>query len=136
MDLNDVKCSLGRCLLKPEFLDRFYEVFLNSHPSFPRLFENTDFKKQKALLQTTINYLLMYAEGSKFASTQLEKVAVIHDEEHVNIKPAYYKYWTESLMQVVKEHDKDFSPELEQQWRQVVDPGIQLFISKYKVQAA
>jgi len=33
-ELEAVKHSYGRAALKPAFFDRFYDIFLGSHPSF------------------------------------------------------------------------------------------------------
>lgn len=44
------KDSFGRCISTPQFIDRFYEIFLASHPAVKPMFRNTNFVQQKELL--------------------------------------------------------------------------------------
>lgn len=132
MSIDNVKLSFGRCILKKDFFDRFYEIFVESHSSFKDLFANTDMEKQKALLRGSINSSIMFAQGSAFAKNELDKVAIVHDQNHKNIKPEYYPYWIDSLVTTVKEFDKNMTPQLEQEWRQCLKSAVDVFIEHYK----
>ena len=130
--------SYGKLSMQGTFFDRFYEVFLNSHPAIKPMFAQTDFATQKQLLKKTITWLVMNARGSAMAAEKLREVAVIHDKDHVNVRPELYRYWTESLIQVIKEHDPKFDSELETLWRDSIRKGIDVFVAHYdgKDQAA
>ena len=132
IDMDKIKESYGKCVLEEGFFDKFYFTFFNSHADFKPLFSKTDFNKQKQLLKETINFMIMYANGSGIAARTLDRVAILHDKDHINIRPEYYKYWVDSLIDTLKEFDKEFDDSLEHNWRETLDQGIQLFISRYE----
>lgn len=132
MDLDAVKINYGKCSIKPDFFDRFYEHFLASHPNFKPMFANTDFSKQKELLKNSITYMIMFATGSGFAKGEIDRISVIHDDKHFNVKPEYYPFWVDALIKTLKEFDPEFSSELEQSWREVTQLGINSFIEKHR----
>ena len=49
--LEIVKQSYGRACLAPHFIDRFYDIFLGSHPSIKPMFKHTDFARQKTTFE-------------------------------------------------------------------------------------
>ncbi len=132
MSDTDVMQSYGRCCMVPSFFDDFYQTFLASHPDLPPMFANTDFSKQKSLLKAGINFAIMFGQDqSAFAKNKLEQVGDIHSKERFNIKPSLYPFWVDSLIATIKKHDKKFSNEVENAWRQALQPAIDVLISKY-----
>ncbi|MDH4121869.1 MAG: globin [Deltaproteobacteria bacterium] len=112
--------SFGRCLMKPDFFDRFYEVFLSSNPVIKGYFKNTDFTKQKQLLRQGLSAALLYARGSGSAKFLVDNITKTHSRHQLNITPGLYPYWIDSLIKVVEDCDPKFTPELEKEWRQTI----------------
>lgn len=131
--LEHVNQSYGRCSISPAFFDSFYDIFLASSPKLAPMFANTDFTKQKALLKSSISFVIMYAkdQNGAFAKGKLTSIGEIHDTKHRNVSPDMYPLWIDSLIAAIKKHDPQFSPALEKDWREVIKPGIDLLISRY-----
>lgn len=130
-DFQDVQASFGRCALNPDFLDAFYKKLMTTSPEVAMLFRNTDFKRQKKVLQMSINMLITHAMGTGIMVDYLQQVGEIHSRRGLNIAPHHYLTWLNSLMQTVKECDPKYTPQLEQAWRACLNPGIELIKSKY-----
>jgi hypothetical protein len=54
--------SIERCSCKPDFLRRFYTLFLASSDTVAKKFEHADLRKQARLLKTSL-YIMMLASG-------------------------------------------------------------------------
>ncbi len=65
------------------------------------------------------------------AHKELEKLAVRHDRNHLDIKPEWYVNWIDALLHAVSEHDPEYSPEVDAAWRAALADGIELLKSKY-----
>lgn len=131
MGFKEVQESFGRCGLNPDFLDTFYKYFLATSPEISALFKNTDFKKQKKVLQMSLSMLITYAQGTGVVDGYMQQLAEKHSKQNLNIEPRHYTTWLNSLMLAVKKHDPKFSPELEQAWRTCLSKGINTIIAKY-----
>lgn len=123
--------SYGRCCIRPTFFNDFYKRFTTGSAEVGRMFKNTDMNKQKQLLKSGISLMLMYAKGHPTAESALQRIAIIHDKNHINVKPELYKYWVDCVLDTIKEHDKKYTPEVERAWKKVFSQGINFFISKY-----
>lgn len=129
-----VQQSYGRCCLQVDFWDRFYDTFLKSSPEIAEKFKNTDFTKQKEIIKTSLNFVIMFAkdENNSFAKTKLESVGDIHSRGRVNIAPTMYKLWIDSLLATIAHYEGEkFTPELQQSWREILHPAIELLKSRY-----
>ena len=67
--------SLTRCLGMPAFLDRFYEVFLESSPEVAEKFKHTNFARQKVALGQSLYLMVMAAEGVRYHAPYATVVA-------------------------------------------------------------
>ncbi len=132
-ELTPVRQSYGRCALKPDFIDYFYDEFLKSHPAIAPMFINTDFKIQKELLQTGIGMLLAYLEGKPAGKMTIDRIAVSHNKTHMNIDPNFYQYWIDSLIKAVKHCDSRYTPDLERSWQKVLRAGVDCIASQHDV---
>lgn len=130
--LESVKQSYGRACLHPKLIDRFYSIFLESHPDIRPMFRNTDFTKQKQLLKTGVIMMLSYLEGNAFWSANLDKIAESHSKKNLTVSPTLYSYWIDSLIRTVKENDDQWTPELERNWRKVLKIGVAYITSRYE----
>ncbi len=135
-DIDEVRLSFGRCLLSTKggkpFLELFYELFIDSHPDFKRLFANTDVPKQLITLKNGLNMAIMYAGGDVFvAKDVLEKISRTHSRAKLDIKPEYYPFWVGSLLRAIKIKDERCDDALEAKWRQVLQCAVDFIASGY-----
>ena len=130
-EIKNVQASYGRALWDLDFLDKFYAIFLKSHPEIGTRFANTDFEKQKDLLRHGLMSVLMFAEGQPSARSCLQRISETHSRENMGINPDLYPHWVDSLMQAVAKSDPKFDQALEAEWRKVIAPAIELIKSGY-----
>lgn len=123
--IRKVKRSYSRCFMDDvDFIQSFYDIFLESNPVISKLFENTDFKQQKLLLRQGIHCFIMYAEGLFAGGFCLDEITESHNRKNYNINPKMYIYWKESLLKALSQQDKQFNEELAILWSEVIDKGI------------
>ncbi|MDH4121870.1 MAG: globin [Deltaproteobacteria bacterium] len=127
-----VSTSFGRCLMKPDFFDRFYDIFLASTPTVKEKFKNTDFSKQKQLLRQGLSASLLYAQGSGSAKFLVDNLRKTHAKDRLDIHPSMYPFWVDSLIKTVAESDPKFSPELEKEWRQTIAQVVDYISAGYQ----
>jgi hemoglobin-like flavoprotein len=129
--LEFVKQSYGRACLAPHFIDRFYDIFLGSHPSIKPMFKHTDFARQKQLLRTGIAMLLSHVEGKTAGTMTLNRIAESHSKRNLNIHPSLYQYWIDSLISAAKECDAKWAPDIERAWQKVLRAGVDYITHSY-----
>ena len=123
-DIEEVRMSYGRSLSNRKLIDRFYEIFMASHPDIPKLFENTDFDKQKDLLSQSINMAILFPQKNKIATNAIDRISKTHSKENMDINPEFYPYWLDSLITTLSESDPEFTTDLERQWRLILQETI------------
>ena len=132
MDVIDqIRASFDRCEAAGDFAEQFYEVFLKSSPVVAPLFAKTDFTKQRKLLRATVYILVTRNLEDLQAKEALVRIGHSHSRAQLNIRPALYEVWLDSLCETVKRMDPDWSPDIEQWWRDRMRPGIDLITSLY-----
>jgi hemoglobin-like flavoprotein len=122
--------SLERCSAQPDFLGRFYRLFIASSDVVAKKFEHTDLKKQARMLRTSL-YIMIEGSGEPGRETQLERLARRHSRGDLDIKPELYDLWLEKLLQAVGETDPQFDAPTEAAWRRMLQPGIDIMKSGY-----
>ena len=122
--------SIERCSCRPDFLRRFYMLFLASSDTVAKKFERTDLRKQARLLKTSL-YIMMLASGESEQIVHLERIAKLHSRAGLDIKPELYELWLDRLVEAVKEFDPMFDPETETAWRRMLQPGTEFMKSRY-----
>lgn len=121
----NVQRSFGRALINnPKLIDRFYEIFIDSHPAIRPLFRSTDFAHQTEVLKQGLNIAIMYAQGHPVAENSLKMLRKSHGREGMNIDPKLYKHWVESLIKAIVEADHRFTPDIEREWREVLQKTV------------
>ncbi|MFP3874598.1 MAG: globin [Thiohalophilus sp.] len=129
---DDLHQSYGRCLHNGGFIERFYDIFLDSHPEVKNAFANTDFDRQRRLLRRTLSNSIMYAAGSNIVKREVDKMAEIHSRRgHAPVQPHLYDNWLNSLIKAVGETDPQFDSKLESRWREAMGKIIGHFSSQY-----
>ena len=131
VDYETVEASYDRCLEDEEFFDTFYDIFLGKSDEIPPLFENTDFKKQKQMIRMSVRMLVRLGLGEPATVHAIQKLGELHSSREKNIRPSLYALWLDALCESIKSHDPEYTPELEQQWRDTMQPGIQMMIEMY-----
>lgn len=119
-DVAAVRKSYGRVVARPGFFDRFYALFLKSSPQITKLFAKTDIAKQGEMLERSMSMALLFPQRNPIAKQVVDRIRVSHSRANLNVDPALYRFWLDSLVQVVAETDPEFTPMLEQQWRRVL----------------
>lgn len=128
----DLQQSYGRCLRDKNFIDRFYAVFMASHPSIRPMFKLTDFGQQRVALRHGISVAILHAAGSPLSKRTTERMADVHGSKgRAPVDPALYPHWIDSLLQVVGETDEEATPELLVRWRQAMDAVCGTFARRY-----
>jgi hemoglobin-like flavoprotein len=120
---NQVVASYHRARQTGELFDTFYNLFLGKSPEIPPMFARTDFPHQKLMLRESILEMLVFAQtGSGHA--EIKRLAERHHQ--LNVKPAHYEWWLDSLCEALAKHDREFDSVLEQKWRDAMRKGIEL----------
>lgn len=117
--------SLERCTEHPQFLARFYEIFLASSPDVADKFKHTNFNRQRRMLKSSLYLLIFASEGKPEGLSHLDRMAEVHGKGHLDIPEFMYELWMESLLKAVREFDVAFSPRVEQAWRNMLLEGIE-----------
>ncbi len=130
-EISKVRLSYGRAISKRQFMDRFYELFMQSSPIVARKLAATDIEKQQELLSQAVNMVILFPQGNRIARNAIKRIRESHQRDGLDIKPEYYSFWVDSLATALAEHDPDFDGELEQAWRKVVQDAIDYIIEGY-----
>ncbi|HLT28458.1 MAG TPA: globin [Myxococcaceae bacterium] len=120
----DLSRSYGRCLLDPQFLDRFYDRFIASSPAVAERFAKTDMARQKDMMRSSLSMLVMFDKGKPIARPTLDQLRVSHGPGRYAIPRQMYEDWLECLLVSVRESDRQLTPELEARWREAMTKGI------------
>ena len=130
-DLDAVTASFHRCRADERFIDTFYERFLGKSAEVAAKFRATDFTRQKFMLRESLLMILLFHHGEQGAIEELERLGERHSRRGIDIPPRLYSLWLDSLCEAVAAHDPEYQLPLDEQWRAVMQPGIDLLISKY-----
>ena len=130
--LEQFEDSLRRCNADPGFLDRFYERFLASSPKVREKFRDTDFVRQKRMLQASLQLLLVAAQDDGERPTPyLDEVAARHSASQMGIGAELYDLWLDSLLATASQVDPAWDAEVEEAWESVMAVGISYLVSRF-----
>jgi hemoglobin-like flavoprotein len=93
------------------------------------MFAKTEFPRQHKLLQHGLGLLLSYANRAD--DTLLDRIAARHSSSGIDVPPALYPLFVESLLATVRELDPRCTSEVEEAWREALEPGITYMQSRY-----
>ena len=128
--VSTIHSSLNRTVVDKHFFDRFYDVFISSHPDIAPLFANTDMESQKAMLHHGLMQSLAYLDGKSTGRLTMERIRHSHGPDAMNIPHEPYDYWQRSLLQVVEETDPRYSPEIAKAWKEFSQTVVELISGK------
>ncbi|MDA0578312.1 MAG: globin [Verrucomicrobia bacterium] len=124
--------SFRRCQTASGFFALFYDKFLATSPEVAAHFRNTDLRKQSMVIQASFQMMLLAAMKNGAATTYLHNIAERHSRQQLNIRPALYDLWLQSLLATVAETDVEFDQRVEDAWMAVLEPGIAYMKSRYE----
>jgi hemoglobin-like flavoprotein len=129
-----VEQSYGRCLTDPEFLSRFYQIFMDSHELIRPLFANTDLERQTQVLRNGLGMMIQDMEDPTDAVVVhgLKRIRTSHGQHHLNIHPHLYDYWFDSLIRAIRICDPACNRDVEEAWHIALQPGIDFIRSGYR----
>jgi hemoglobin-like flavoprotein len=131
-NFDDLQQSYGRCLRSKGFIERFYEIFLASHPAIAPMFASTDFTTQRMALRRGISMAISHADGSGLVRRGIDEMASVHARSgRAPVPPALYGHWVDSLLQAVSECDPQASPALLERWRLGMGAVVATFTARY-----
>ncbi|QDU92629.1 globin domain-containing protein [Lignipirellula cremea] len=124
-----VIASYHRARHTDQFFDTFYGIFLRKSPEIQLMFVHTDFPHQKLMLKESLLELLLFAECPAECEV-IQRIGRRHTE--LKVKPEMYAMWVDALCEALALHDPEFSADLEQAWRNAMQPGIDLMLTVAK----
>lgn len=122
--------SFERCINDLNFLDKFYDIFLSSSEEVSKMFKNTEMGTQKSMLMTSLVYM---TRANNDSPSLLLNIADQHNRNNLNIKPELYSLWLDSLIKSAYFIDPTFDGKTETLWRTILQPGIDLMVSRYQM---
>ena len=125
------KASYERCCAEPGFLRAFYDDFFARCPEAKPRFARTDFERQNKLLRHAFSLLLLFPNEPRTEPGLLTRVAERHSRRDLDIPPALFGPFLDSLIATVERCDPKFSPAVERAWRETLAPGVAYMQSKY-----
>jgi len=114
---------LGNGAYNPAFIGTFYDVFLATSPAVADKFARTDMSAQRTMLHDSLLIMVDF-NRTRVPTAALEKLATIHSRAQHDVSPAFYDLWLDSLVGAVRQHDPEFSAEVDLAWRIALAPGI------------
>lgn len=125
MDASEIESilnsSLQRCMQNRQFMTIFYERFINSAPEIKHLFKNTDMEKQFEMMGKSL-YAMISASEANWQNDQ-ELIDLSRKHREMNINPAYFELWENSLLSTIKECDPSFDENVSNSWKVMIKRG-------------
>ena len=125
--------SLKRCLVQPEFLLHFYALFMDVSRGNPPEVRAHRLQAADPRPRRSFWVLSVAAQSPKSSPAwgDLPRLAARHSRNDLDIPPGLYDTWLDCLVEAVRRHDREFSPEIEDAWRKTLAVGIEYMRSKY-----
>ncbi len=125
------RASLKRCLESPDFIDRFYDFFVNSSPLVAEKFTNTDMTHQKQMLKNSLYVLELMAGHDPKTMNSLQSLAHSHNRSGHAITGQLYDLWLDSILKAAQSCDSSFDSATVDVWRRAMMPSINYLHSHY-----
>ena len=124
---NKLTASYYRCRRDERFLDTFYDGFLSKSPAVAQMFAETDFTIQKLVLRQSLLDMLGFYLEMPGTHEEIKRLGLRHKE--LGVTPEMYATWLDSLCEAIKKHDRRYTAELEQLWREAMLKSIKEMIA-------
>ncbi|WP_210396480.1 globin [Motiliproteus sediminis] len=113
-----------------EFIDNFYQRFMETSSDVTARFANVDMDHQVVMLRGSLELMLGCVHEQDPAQS-LAALAELHSRRGVDIPPQLYDYWLSSLLSTVRAYDHECDAELLAAWERVLSPGIRCMKAGY-----
>jgi len=123
--------SFARCDSSGRFASTFYDKFLAKSPEISVIFSDTNFAQQQKLLRATVKVMVNKRLDNPDLRHHIETIAKTHNRNGYDIPPSLYVLWLDALCETISELDPEYSIELEQYWRNNMQPSIDFITSAY-----
>ncbi len=123
-DIRIFNDSLDRLIAHPGSLERFYERFIGGSERVAKLFEGTDFERQKRALKASLYTAMLAADNNQPAIDQLQQLAQSHHE--MGVEAEHYDFWLNCLLATVRECAGSLDARTERAWRSVLAVAISI----------
>ncbi len=123
--------SLARCSADEQFIPRFYDRFLSSSEGIKEKFESADFERQNIMLLRSLQLAAGATSGDPASLKEIQERGETHDRSHLNIEPSFYELWLESVIQTAREFDTEWTPPIEEAWREILGFVINRMVKAY-----
>lgn len=125
--------SLKRCLARPEFLHDFYRAFVGSSDEIRAKFRDTDFERQTRMLADSLMVMAVSAQGREGSPARgdLPRIAQRHSRQDLDIPASMYDTWLSCLLDTAGRFDPEFSPGIQDAWRETLTAGIDYMRARY-----
>ena len=127
----EVRLSFERCEAHGDFAETFYAAFMNSSPEIAPYFGQTDFARQHRVLRDSVHMMVSRDVADPEFRSMLTRLGTSHSREGRSVLPKLYELWLDSICEVAKALDPDWSDELERKWRVRLRAGMQLIMAAY-----
>lgn len=129
--MNRAKESYERCCRHEQFLHQFYLNFLEGCPEAAPMFASSDFDRLTRLLRHAIGLLLIFPAQPAGETNVLTRIAERHSRRDLDVDPALYTPFVDSLVATVRQHDPEFTAEVDAAWRETLAEGVAYMRSRY-----
>jgi len=103
------------------FFAEFYAIFISKSLDLKHMFAQTNMRKQRQSLATSLTLLVWFAEEHK-SDAQLEQLAKQH--AGFGLTAELYDVWMDALIEALKKTDTQHTKEESLAWRIILSPGI------------
>lgn len=124
------RASLHRCLAQPGFMKDFYDRFIGASDEIRDKFRNTDFERQNRVVADSLFLMATAAQSAPEAIAWREMKHLARRHKELGIVPWMYDSWLDCLLEAMRAHDPQTSPEIEAAWRETLQPGIEFMRSR------
>ena len=80
--------------------------------------------RQITMLMQSMTHIMTFSATLE-PSDEIEKIAVAHGKNQLNITAEFYDIWLDSMIKTVDEIDPKFEGHIETSWRVLMAPGIE-----------
>ncbi|MBI5136241.1 MAG: hypothetical protein HZA24_02770 [Nitrospirae bacterium] len=125
--------SVKRCTQSASFLDRLHEEVMLRGANVRVRFAGVDVFKAKYLFNRLLMALVRRASGVPGTETVIGGLAGEFGPRGLNLPEAFFLDWQEALLAAVRATDRQLTPELEREWRQVTGAELGHFVATIRV---
>ena len=95
-------------------------------------FADTDFARQKRMPQASFYLVLLASEDPRYGPERyLDHLAASHSRKGLDIGSELYDLWLDSLLEVVRQCDPEWSTEVGEAWEPMMQIGIGFMLERY-----